>query len=172
MNRKSIVIGSAFIASLFAVGLTGPALAQTGAGARADAPATSVDQSKIDAIHKKYDGDLTRMEAQLRITERDLDQALADQDSAKAAELRQKLADQQREYFGLRAKAWRELREAGYPNGPYGMMGGYGPYGMMGPGYGMMRGYGPYGMMGRGYGMMGGYGPYGMMNGYDGGCTW
>jgi hypothetical protein len=158
MNRKSIVIGSAAIASLFALAVAAPAVTQR-AGWRTDTSATSADRGKIEAIQKKYEGDLTRMEAQLRITERELDQALADQDSAKAAELRQKLSDQQKEYFSLRDKAWSELREAGGYPGAWAGAGGYGPYGMMGGGYGP-------------HGMMNGYGPYGMMNNGYGGCAW
>lgn len=180
MNRKHMVLGSALIAALFAASLAAPAFAKEGTNTT-PAATPAANQAKIEAVQKKYDTDLTRMEAQLRTITRDLDRALAEQDTAKTATLRQKLADQQKEYRELRGKAWSELRDAGYPGsgtgtawtcpwhdqmmGPgYGMMGGR--YGMMGPGYGMM--HGAYGMNGRS-GMRGGYG---MMNGAGYGCNW
>ena len=161
MKLKTLAIGTALVGSLVTAGFAVPALAQR-PGWRTDTSTTSADQGKIDAIQKKYDADLTRMEAQIRTTGRDLDQALAAQDTAKAEELRQKLSEQQKSYFDLRNKAWSELRDAGYP-------GAWASGGWTCPWHDeMMNGYGP-------NGMMGGYGRYGMMNGRGGsygGCGW
>jgi hypothetical protein len=74
-----------------------------------------VDSAKTDEIRQKYDAEMTSLEAKLRATSRDLDQAVTDQDSAKTGELRQKLYALEQEYYTVRDKAWAEMERSGAP---------------------------------------------------------
>lgn len=113
MNWKKIAFGSTLAGTLLISGMAGPALAYWGCYAPGQTAATPTDQAKLEEIHQKYDGELTSLEAKLRTTSRDLDQALSAQDSAKAGELRQELYGLEREYDTLRDRAWGEMAQAG-----------------------------------------------------------
>ncbi|MEW6488063.1 MAG: hypothetical protein AB1578_09120 [Thermodesulfobacteriota bacterium] len=113
MNWKKIALGSTVVGTLMLTGLSGQALACWDCTAPRQAAATPADQAKLEEIRQKYAADLTTLEAKLRITSRDLDQALADRDSAKADDLRQKLDELEREYYGVRDRAWDEMAAAG-----------------------------------------------------------
>ena len=113
MNWKKIALGSTLAGSLMLTGLSGQALACWGCYAPGRAAASPADQARIDEIRQKYDADLIALEAKLRATSRDLDQALIDRDSAKAGQLRQELYDLEREYDTLRDRAWGEMGEVG-----------------------------------------------------------
>ncbi len=113
MNWKTIALGSALAGTLMLTGLSGQALACWGCAAPGQAAAAPADQAKADEIRQRYDADLTALEAKLRITSRDLDQALADRDPAKADDLRRTLDELEREYYGVRDQAWDEMAAAG-----------------------------------------------------------
>ncbi len=113
MNWKKIALGSTLAGTLLLSGMSGPALAHWGCDAPGQSAVSPADQAKIDEVRQKYDADLTSLEANLRTTSRDLDQALIDKDSATAGELRQKLYDLEREYYGVRDQAWSEMAPAG-----------------------------------------------------------
>jgi hypothetical protein len=103
MNWKKIALGSTLAGTLMLTGLSGQALAYWGCYTAGQTAVSATDQAKIDEIRQKYDADLTSLEAKLRTTSRDLDQALIDQD----------LYDLEREYYTVRDRAWGEMAEAG-----------------------------------------------------------
>lgn len=113
MNRKKIALGIVLAGTLLITGLSGQALACWGCSAPRQAAATPVEQAKVHEIRQKYDADLSSLEAKLRTTSRDLDEALSAQDSVHADEFRQKLYDLERKYYTVRDQAWSEMAEAG-----------------------------------------------------------
>jgi hypothetical protein len=114
MNWKKLALRSTVAGTLVISGLSGLALANWNCYAPLGRnAATPADQAKLDAIRQKYDADLATLEAKLRTTSRDLDQALIDEDSTKAGELRQKLYELEGEYYTVRDQAWGEMTRAG-----------------------------------------------------------
>ncbi len=112
MNWKTIALAGVLATSLATIGAVNSALAGWGCDMPYSTSAPG-DQAKIDGIRQKYDADRTSLEANLRATSRDLDQALIDKDSAKTEELRQKLYGLEREYSTVHDRARAEMRQAG-----------------------------------------------------------
>jgi hypothetical protein len=113
MNWKNLALGSTLATTLVFTGLSGSALAQWDGYDPSHSTASSSDSVKIDEMRQAYDAKLTPLEAKLRATSRDLDQALIDEDSTKAGELRQRLYELEGEYYTVRDQAWGEMARAG-----------------------------------------------------------
>jgi Skp family chaperone for outer membrane proteins len=112
MNWKTIALAGVLATSLVTMGAVNSALARWGCR-MPHSRAVSVDPAKIDEVRQKYDAEMSTLEAKLRATSRDLDQAVIDQDSAKTGKLRQKLYDLEQEYYTIRDKAWAEMAQVG-----------------------------------------------------------
>ncbi len=116
MNTKRLWIAGALVVTLAGAALAGKAEACWGcypAGVSVDPAA----QTQAAEIRQKYADEFTTLTAKMRTTARELDGALASGDTARAGELRQQLYDLEKEYAGLRAKAWAELEGAGVVGG-------------------------------------------------------
>jgi len=112
MSTKRLWIAGALVVTLAGAALAGKAEACWGCNP-AWAPADPAVQAQATEIRQKYADEFTTLAAKMRTTARDLDTALAAGEADRAEELRQELYDLEKEYAGLRAKAWAELEGAG-----------------------------------------------------------
>ncbi|WP_025323225.1 OmpH family outer membrane protein [Deferrisoma camini] len=112
MSTKRLWIAGALVVTLAGAALAGKAEACWGCNP-AWAPTDPAVQAQAVEIRQKYADEFTTLAAKMRTTARDLDEALAAGQADRAEELRQELYDLEKEYAGLRAKAWAELERAG-----------------------------------------------------------
>ena len=155
MKRRHLLIVGAPTVALAGTALAGNAEACWGCAPSPAATDPAV-QAKAVEIRKQYDERFNTLGARLRTTSRDLDAALAQGDTARADELRQKLYDLEKEHAALRAEAWAELEQAGAA-------------GTWMPGAWACRWHDGHRGMGRGYAMQGRMGPQGPSGP---GCRW
>ena len=112
MNTKRLWIAGALVVTLAGAAAAGRAEAHWRCGPPSAAAEPAL-QEKAAQIRQKYESRFAELEARMRTTARDLDEALAAGEADRAQELRQKLYDLEKEYAGLRIDVRAELDAAG-----------------------------------------------------------
>ena len=163
MRKLTIVLAATVISLAAGVAVVGAAQAHWRSSG--DQPQVTAEQARtIAEIRDRYSAELETLTARVRTAARDLDRAVAEGDTARAADLRQELDQAQKDLAAVRSRLVADAQAAGVA-GPWTMMVGWncpmmgGKTGMMGQGSGMMMGQGSGMMMGR------------QMTGQQGGAT-